>query len=88
LRDVPGKSVQRSWQTQWFRWLRQRPTGLYAPSCEVVRIPRAPGCLGLLAARRLAFRMATGPLPFSNSRVRPEPPATDGTRSLPDVRHK
>lgn len=88
LRDVPGKSAQRRRQTQRLGRLRQRTASLHPPPQKVIRIPCTPRGLGLFAARCLTLRLATDALPYSDARVRPEPPATDRARSLPDVKHR
>ena len=59
------------------------------PPCDgIAGVPITPVCLGLLTARRLAVGIPAGSLPTSHSRVRPEPPATDGARSLPGLGHR
>ena len=89
FRDVPGKLVERCGHSQrlgGFGW--RRGTLIDSPCDGIAGVPITPVCLGLLAARRLAFRVPAGTLPASHSRVRPEPPATDGARSLPGLGHR
>jgi hypothetical protein len=88
FRDVPGKLVQRSWHSQRFRRFRLRRALVNPPGDGIARVPIAPVCLGLLTACRLTFRTPAGPLPDTHARVRPEPPATNGARSLPGLWHR
>src|SRR5208283_3728741 len=88
LRDVPGKLAQRRRQTQRFRRADKRAAGQDTPVRIVTRIPRGPGGLRFLAARRLAPWLATRALACADPRVRAEPAAADGARSLPGVRHR
>ena len=88
FRDVPGKLVQRRGQSQRFRRFGLR-RALVDPPCDgVAGVPITPVCLGFLTARRLAVGIPAGALPASHSRVGPEPPATDGARSLPGLGHR
>jgi hypothetical protein len=88
FRDVPGKLVERRWHSQQLGGFGLRRGALIDSPCDgVAGVPITPVCLGLLTARRLAFRLPASALPASHSRVRPEPPATDGARSLPGLGH-
>ncbi len=89
FRDVPGKLVERRGQPQWFRRIglcRRAPVD--APCDRITGVLITPVCLGLLTPRRLAVGIAAGSLPTSHSRIWPEPPATDGARSLPGLGHR
>src|ERR1017187_904000 len=57
------------------------------PGDGVAWVPAAPTGLRLLPARGLAFRLPAGMLAAFYSRVRPEPPAANRTRSLPGLWH-
>ena len=89
FRDVPGKLVEGRGQSQPFGCfgLRRRAP-VDAPCDGIAGVLMTPVCLGLLTARRLAVGIAAGSLPTSHSRIRPEPPATDGARSLPGLGHR
>jgi hypothetical protein len=88
FREPPGQLVQRRGQPQWFwrGWCLRRAS-VNPPGDGIARVPAAPTGLGLLPARHLAFRLPTGMLAASYSRVRPEPPAADRTWSLPGLWH-
>jgi hypothetical protein len=89
FRDVPGKLVERRWHSQQLGGFGLRRGALIDSPCDgVAGVPITPVCLGLLTARRLAFRLPASALPASHSRVRPEPPATDRARSLPGLGHR
>src|ERR1035441_158981 len=87
FRERPGKLVQRRGQPQrfWRGWGLRRAL-VDPPGDGVAWVPAAPTGLRLLPARGLAFRLPAGMLAAS-SRVRPEPPAANRTRSLPGLRH-
>ena len=53
----------------------------------VVGIPLPPGGLGLAAARRLALRLPTSPLSYSDSWIWAEPMAADAAGSFSSIRH-
>ena len=88
FRDVPGKSAQRSGHTQRLR----RPLLCVAPletiAGRVVRVLRPPPSLGLFPSRRLAIRLTARTLTRSDPRIGTEPPAADGTGSLPGSGHR
>jgi len=89
FRDVPGKLLERCGHSQRFGRFGLRRRALVDSPCDgIAGVPITPVCLGFLTARRLAFRVPAGALPASHSRVRPEPPATDGARSLPGLGHR
>ena len=87
FRQIPGKLVQRRRHPQRLRRFLLRRALLDPVGRGVFRIPPPPTRLRLTTARALAFRLATGMLPLSYSRVRPEPPATDCAWSLPRLGH-
>jgi hypothetical protein len=87
LRDVPGKSIQRSRQTERFQRFIAGATRLDPAASKVVRIPRAPPRLLLPPARGLARRLAASPLPGTNSIVGTKPAMADATRALPGNGH-
>ena len=88
FREIPGKLVQRTWQSQWFRrWI-----GLHFPLLKpvgrsVVRIPAPPVCLGFLPPFHLALWLSADVLPVSYSGVRPKPPPADCAGPLPGIGH-
>ena len=88
FREVPGKLVQGSGQSQRFRIFPLRRALVNTPRDGITGVAIAPVCLGLLPSRRLTVGISTGPLPGSHARVRPEPPATDRARSLPGLGHR
>ena len=84
-----GKLVEGRWQSQRFGWFGVRRRALVHSPCDgIAGVLITPVCLGLLTARRLTLRTFAGSLPASHSRIRPEPPATDGARSLPGLGHR
>ena len=88
FREIPGKPVQRRGQPQRFgRGLVLRRALVDPPGDGVARVPAAPTALGLLPPRRLTCRLPAGMLAVPYSRIRPEPPAADRTRSLPGLWH-
>jgi hypothetical protein len=88
FRKVPGKLVQGRGKSQWFwRWLSLRHPLINPVGDGVARVPAPPTGLALLPPRRLTLRFTAGVLAVSYSRVRPEPPAADRTRSLPGLWH-
>jgi len=89
FRDVPGKLVEWRGQSQRFRCFGVRRRAPVNSPCDAIPgVAIAPVCLGLLTACLLAVRTAASSLPASHSRIRPEPPATDGARSLPGLGHR
>ena len=88
FRDVPGKLVQRRGQAQWFGGFGLLRTLVDSPCDGVAGVAITPVCLGFLTSRRLAVGIPAGALAASHSRVGPEPPATDGARSLPGLGHR
>ena len=89
FRDVPGKLVQWRGQSQRFRCFGvRRRAPVNSPCDRIPGVAIAPVCLGLLTACLLAVRTTASSLPASHSRIRPEPPATDGARSLPGLGHR
>ena len=70
----------------WRLWLCRAP--VYPPGGGITPVPLAPTRLRFPPAIGLTFRPATGPLPVSYSRIRPEPPAADGAWSLPGLWHR
>ena len=88
FRDVPGKLVERRWQSKRFRGFGLRGAPVDSPGDGVAGVSITPVCLGFLTSRRLAFGIPAGALPTSHSRVGPEPPATDSARSLPGLGHR
>jgi hypothetical protein len=87
FRQIPGKLVQRHRHPQRLRRLLLRRALLDPVGRGVFPIPPPPTRLCLTTARALAFRLATGMLPLSYSRVRPEPPATNCAWSFPRLGH-
>ncbi len=87
LRHVPGKSVQRRWQTQRFWGLFRRAALLQTARNEVVWIPRPPGRLYLPAVYDLTIGSPASTLTFSNSWIGTEPTTTDRAGFLLSVRH-
>jgi len=79
--------VQRRRHPQRLRRFLLRRALLDPVDLGVFPIPPPPTRLCLLPPRALAFRLATGMLPISYSRVRLEPPATDCAWSLPRLGH-
>ena len=59
-----------------------------SPCDGVAGVAITPVCLGFLTACRLAVGISAGALSASHSRIGPEPPATDGARSLPGLGHR
>ena len=88
FRDVPGELVQRRRHAQRFGSFGLRRPLVHPPRHRIAGVPVTPVGLGFLPARGLTVGFAAGPLPVSHSRVRPEPPATDGARSLPGLGHR
>ena len=88
FRQIPGKSVQRGWQTQGFRRLCLCLTLLDAIRCRVIRVRGAPSRLSLLPPCCLALRLVAGVLTVAHTRIRPEPPPADRARPLPGLRHR
>jgi hypothetical protein len=88
FRDLPGKLVERRGQSKRFRGFGLRRALVDSPCDGVAGVPITPVCPGFLAARRLAVGIPAGALAASHSRVGPEPPATDGARSLPGLGHR
>src|SRR5438445_11625698 len=88
LRDVPRKSAQWGWQTEWFRRLILLAAILNPPCDEVVRIPLPPCLLLLPTPRRLAFRFLTSSLTGSDSLIWTEPAAANTAGFLSCVRHR
>ena len=89
FREVPGKLVERRGHSQRFGGFGLRRRALVDSPCDgVAGVKITPVCLGFLTARCLAFRVPAGALPGTHSRVRPEPPATDGARFLPGLGHR
>jgi hypothetical protein len=82
LRDVPGKLVQRSRQTERIRRLIAGATRLDPAAGKVIRIPRSPRRLLLPSAQGLAGRLTTSPLSGTNSIVGTKPAMADATRAL------
>ena len=89
FRDVPGKLVEWRGQSQLFGrlGLRRRRAPVDSPCDRIPGVLITPVCLGLLTPRLLAIGTSAGSLPVPHSRIRPEPPATDGARFLPDLGH-
>jgi hypothetical protein len=87
LRDVPGKSIQRSWQTERFRRRINNHPRLDTATRKVIRIPRSPNRLLLPPTRGLAGRLAASPLSATNSVVGTKPAMADATRALPGDGH-
>ena len=86
---MPGKLVEWRGQSQRFGGLRGcRRALVNPPGDRIAAVAIAPVCLGFLTACRLTVGIPAGPLTGSYSRVRPEPPATDRARSLPDLGHR
>src|SRR3954451_16945492 len=56
-------------------------------SCSILRVPSPPTRLCLPTPRLPTFRLATGALSTSDSRIRPKPLPTDRARSLPGLWH-
>jgi len=88
FRQIPGKSVQRGWQSQWLRRLFLRVTLKDPVGRSVIRIRRAPLGLGLFPPRRLALWLAARMLARSDSRIGTEPMAAKRTRSFPGRGHR
>jgi hypothetical protein len=79
--NVPGR------QPQWF-WRRfLRVALLDAVAGRILRVVRAPVGLRLFPPRRLTLRLAARVLTVAYTRIGPEPPTTDRTRSLPGRGH-
>jgi hypothetical protein len=87
LRDVPGKSIQRSRKTERFRRLIAGATRLDPTASKIVRITRSPRRLLLPPAQSLARRLAAGPLSGTYSIVGTKPAMADATRALPGNGH-
>jgi len=85
LRDIPGKSAQRRWQTQRLR----RSIGFSAiqnpARDEIVRISLPPSLLLLLSASDLAIRISTSSLTRTNSRIGTEPTAANAAGFLSGI---
>lgn len=87
LRDVPGKSTQRGWQTQRFWRPSSCPALVQTPRGKVIGITPPPRPLHLPSVRGLAIGLSASTLTFSNSRVGAEPTTTDRARFFLSVRH-
>ena len=88
FRELPGKLLQwRGYPQHFRRWLGWCRPLIDPVGDGVARVAAAPTGLGLLPALALAFRRPAGVLPVAYSRVWPEPPAADRTRSFPDLWH-
>jgi hypothetical protein len=83
FRQIPRKSAQRSWQSQWLRGLFLRAPLLNPVPGGVLRVLRTPVRLCPLSSRRLALRLAACVLALSHPRVRTEPMAADRAGSFP-----
>ena len=88
FRDVPGKSVQRRGYTQRLRHPLLAVAPLKTIAGRVVRVLRPPPRLTPFPSRRLAIRLTACALTWSDSRIGTEPPAADGTGSLPGSGHR
>ena len=88
FRQIPGKLVQRRRHAQRFgRRIGCNRALLDPVSGRVLPVPHPPARLRLTAPRGLALGLAAGPLPRSDSRVRPKPPPANRARSLPGLWH-
>jgi hypothetical protein len=87
LRDVPGKSIQRSRQTERLHRLIAGATRLDPAAGKVIGIPRSPCRLLLPPAQSLARRLAASPLSGTNSIVGTKPATADAARALPGNGH-
>src|ERR1700689_575049 len=88
FRELPGKLLQwRGYPQHFRRWLGWCRPLIDPVGDGVARVAAAPTGLGLLPALALAFRRPAGVLPVAYSRVWPEPPAADRTRSFPGLWH-
>ena len=88
FRELPGKLVQRRGYPQHFRrWLGWCRPMIDAVGDGVAWVAPTPTGLGLPPSRGLAFRLPAGVLAITYSRVWPEPPPADRTRSLPGLWH-
>ena len=88
FRDIPGKSVQRSWHTQQLRNPFLCAAPLHTIAGRVVRVLRPPTSLGLFPARPLALPLTARVLTRADPRIGTEPAAADGTGSLPGSGHR
>lgn len=82
LRDIPGKSIQRSRQTERIRRLIAGATRLDPAAGKVIGILRSPRRLLLSPTQGLARRLAACLLSGTNSIVGTEPATADATRAL------
>jgi hypothetical protein len=88
FREIPRKTAQRCRQSQWFRWLFLGTPLLNAVARRVLRVLRTPTRLCLLPSYRLALWLMARALAQSYPRIRTEPVAADGARSLSKRGHR